>query len=126
MILEQLKGAVGSLTDEEQADLTVMAVTMDPEFDTPEILTRLARGQQVSTPLYNFLTGDPEKVNRILDRMGIERKRNPETNVIDHVNLFIVIDRKGTVAFRFTLGDTQERWLADALRLVIRESDSTP
>jgi protein SCO1 len=54
--------------------------------------------------------------------MGIERVRNAETGLIDHANLFLVIDRQGRVAYRFTLGDRQEQWLVSALRLLLAET----
>jgi cytochrome oxidase Cu insertion factor (SCO1/SenC/PrrC family) len=53
--------------------------------------------------------------------LQIARERNPQTGMIDHANLFIVLDRKGTIAYRFTLGEHQEHWLARALQLLTRE-----
>jgi len=41
--------------------------------------------------------------------------------VIDHANLFLLLDRNGKVAYRLGLGDRQERWLASALRILLQE-----
>jgi protein SCO1/2 len=121
LILEQTKRAVASLTPEQRADLRVVAVTLDPNNDTTEVLARLAGMQEMETPLYNLLTGEPDKVERVLDSMGVERRRDPKTGVIDHANLFILLDRKGKVAYRFSLGERQERWLGAALQILLRE-----
>ncbi len=105
----------------ERADLRVVAVTMDPTHDTPEVLAELAGMHGMQAPLYNLVTGDANEVESILDAMGIIRKRDPETGVIDHANLFLLVDREGKIAYRLTLGDLQERWLASALKLLLRE-----
>lgn len=123
MIMEQAKSAVARLTEEEQKEVAFVAVTLDPERDDPEALKRMADGQKVAAPRYHFLTGDSAEVNALLDRMGIERKRNEETGVIDHNNLFLVIDRQGRIAYRFSLGDLQEDWLVEAMRILCAEGD---
>ncbi len=121
MILRQTRQAVDALTEEEQAELSVLGITLDATRDTPEVLARLAKAQEVSPPLYRFVTGEPAEVERVLDRFDVARSRDPETGVIDHANLFILIDRQGRMAYRLTLGEQQQRWLTTALRLLIAE-----
>ena len=121
LILAQSKNAAAQLTPEEREELYFVAVTMDPTRDTPEVLQRLAGMHDLEAPLYNLVTGEPATVEGILDRMGISRRRDPETGVIDHANLFLLIDRKGNVAYRLGLGERQERWLVSALQVLIRE-----
>jgi protein SCO1/2 len=121
VILTQAKRVIGELTPEERADVRVVAVTMDPGHDSPEILAELAGRHGMAVPLYSLVTGEVTEVERVLDEMGVARKRDPETGVIDHANLFLLLDREGKVAYRLTLGDRQERWLVSALKLLLRE-----
>jgi len=121
MIMEQVKRVVASVPDDDRADLRVLCVTLDPEHDTPEVLAGLARLQKVAAPLYRLLTGAPEDVNRVLDDMNVARKRDPKTGIIDHANMFVIIDRKGTLAYRYGLGEQQERWLSTSLTRLLRE-----
>jgi len=121
MILGQARRAVASLPPEKRGEVTVVAVTLDPKKDTPEVLARMAEAQGVSAPSFRLATGATEVVEPLLDRMGIERRRDPATGVIDHANLFLAIDRRGRVAYRFTLGERQERWLETALGLLVAE-----
>jgi protein SCO1 len=121
MIMAQAKRAVAQLTDEEQAEVVFMGVTLDPEYDDVETMSAMARGQGVSTPQFHLLTGSPDDVNPVLDHMGVMRKWNEELQTIDHTNIFIVLDREGMVAYRFSLGERQEAWLVEALRLVLAE-----
>jgi protein SCO1/2 len=125
LVLAQSKRAVAALTPEEREELRVVAVTLDPERDSPEVLAQVARIQHMSAPLYNLVTGDAEAVERVLDAMGVARHRDPETGLIDHTSLFILVDRDGKVAYRLGLGDRQERWLVSALRVLLRERTET-
>jgi protein SCO1/2 len=127
LIMAQSKRAVAELSPAERADLRVVAVTLDPERDSPEVLARLAGAHDMQSPLYNLVTGKPEEVERVLDEMGVARTRDPETGLIDHANLFLVIDREGQLAYRFGIGERQERWLSKALRVLLREGlNETP
>jgi protein SCO1/2 len=111
-ILTQAKGAIAQLAPEEREDLRVLAVTLDPEHDSPEVLARLAGNHGMQAPLYHMLTGAPTDVERVLDRMQVARQRDPETGVITHANLFLLID---------SLGERQQRWLVSALRVLLKE-----
>lgn len=122
MIFAQAKRVVASLSPAEREAFNFVAVTMDPERDTPEVLAELGEAQGLPTPTWQLLTGRPEKVEKVLDHMDLKRSRDPETGLIDHVNLFLVIDRNGRVAYTFALGDLQEKWLIEALHLLVAES----
>ncbi|MCC6157238.1 MAG: SCO family protein [Deltaproteobacteria bacterium] len=121
MIMGQTKKSVAELTDAQRSDLSVLAITLDPENDTPGVLAEMAKGQEIAAPLYRLVTGEPNTVNELLDRFSIARTRNPETGAIDHANLFILIDRSGYIAYRLSLGERQQRWLVSALKVLLAE-----
>jgi protein SCO1 len=121
MIFSQAKRALGALTQEQRAQITVLAITLDPERDDAAALSAMSEAQQVKAPTYRLLTGDPARVNEVLDALEIARFKNPETGVIDHVNVFHVVDRQGRIAYRFSLGERQEQWLTKALELLVEE-----
>jgi protein SCO1/2 len=121
MIMKQIKDAVAPLTESEKKELHILAISMDPEKDTPQNLKKMADAQNVSTPFFHFLTGDPKEVNKILDTYDFARTKDPKTGIISHANLFILIDRSGKKAYRFTLGKQQEKWQIEALKKLIKE-----
>ena len=121
MILAQIKRVIAALSAQERKELRVLALTLDPRRDTPEQLAKMAKAHAVSAPFFNLLTGPPHQVNEILDRLGFSRKRDPKTGIIDHNNLFLLVDRQGRIAYRFSLGKRQEKWLISAIRLLIKE-----
>ena len=120
-ILSQTRAAIAELSPEEREGLRVIAVTMDPQSDSPDVLRQLAKNHGMRSPLYHFVTGHPIDVERLLDRMEIARQRDAETGVISHANLFLLIDRDGRIAYRLGLGERQQRWLVSALRVLLRE-----
>lgn len=126
MIFQQLKGAVERLSTAEKAQLSVAVITLDPEADDVAAMAERAEFQDMHQPLYSLLSGTPADVNAVLDKYGFERRRNPETGVLEHNNLFILVDRDGSVAYTLTLGKTQEEWLAEALRKLLAEHKPEP
>jgi protein SCO1/2 len=122
LIMQQAKRAVKALPPEERERVRVLMITLDPEHDTREARVEMARMHGVSAPVFRLLGGNPAEVNRILDQFGFERRRVGNSGVIDHANLFFLVDSAGHVAYRFTLGPQQERWLAEALQLLLQET----
>lgn len=123
MILMQLRRVFLELSPEELKELTVVAVSLDPENDTPELrnLTVIQYAGEQATNMH-FVSGPKEDVNKVLDRLQIARAFNKETGQIDHANLFVMVDRNGKVAFRLTLSERHESWLMSALRLLIQDN----
>jgi protein SCO1/2 len=122
MILREAKRAVAALAPADRKDVTVLAITLDPAHDTPSALAQMAQAQGVSSPEFRLLSGDVPEVNAVLDRLGVERRVDPTTGVIDHPNLFILVDRDGRAAYRFTVGERQREWLHSALELLLHEA----
>lgn len=120
MILEQVRRVLRRLDPSVREDVSVVAITLAPERDTPARLREMGRRHALAEPNVHLVTGEPRNVERLLDALDFSR-RDAERGVIDHVNLFIVVDRNGQIAYRFTLGETQEDWLVQALEFLARE-----
>lgn len=124
MIMVQARRAIAELPKVLRDEVTIVAVTLDPENDTPEKLLEASRSHQVSAPRWRLVTGPVDTVNRVLDQMSVSRQRNPQTDEIEHSNLFALIDRQGQIAYRLTLDLENEHWLSDALSELLREDPS--
>lgn len=120
LILKQARRVFNRLTEEESGKVHLMALTMNPAKDTPRMLKMIAENYQLTAPNQHLLTGDAKRVNGILDRLNIPRRRR-EDGAIDHANIFILVDKKGKIAYRLTIGERQEEWLLKATRLLTEE-----
>ncbi len=53
-------------------------------------------------------------------------RTNPVTRMIDHANLFILVDAEGLIAYRFNLDKRHGSWLREAALSLIHESSARP
>ncbi|MBD3615074.1 MAG: SCO family protein [Gracilimonas sp.] len=121
MILDQAKRTLNNLTEKEREEVILMAITMQPEIDTPHVLNRVADQYGFENYNVHLLTGDVDDVNTLLDRLNVSRFKMEDSPDISHANLFMVLDREGTLAYRFALGELQQDWMTQALKLLISE-----
>jgi protein SCO1/2 len=119
--LRDVQKAVSALPPEQLDNLRIAVITLDPENDTPEVLANVAAARGFTSPPFHLLTGEPATVERILDNFAVPRFRNADTGLIDHANLFILIDQEGRIAYRFSPDERQQHWLGEALRQLIDE-----
>lgn len=120
-IMAQTRRVYYSVPESLRANLMVVGVTLDPEHDDRARRAEMAKAQGLQVSGFRLVGGAPADVNEVLDGLSIMRKRDPITGVIDHTNVFAVVDKKGKLAYRFTLGPEQERWLSEALVLLAKE-----
>lgn len=120
-LLAQTRNAVEALSPEQRQGLRVAAITMDPVNDTQERLATLAGGLSVQSPPFHFLGGEPEQVESTLDALGFKRDRDPETGIIDHAPIVLLVDRGGRLAYRLSLVDPEGTWLPQALEVLLAE-----
>jgi protein SCO1/2 len=60
----------------ELRDVRLVSVTLDPEFDTPAVLTDHARRLQADPGVWTFLTGQPADVAAFAQQFGIFTERD--------------------------------------------------
>jgi protein SCO1 len=121
VILDQARNVLRDLSDEEREEVVLMAITMQPEKDTPDLLRQIARFYRLEDYNAHLLTGDVDYVNNILDRFNVARYERDGSADMDHANLFIIIDKGGKIAYRFTIGERQKDWMTQALRVLVDE-----
>ena len=126
-MLAEVREALGELSPEVRSQLDVIAITLDPARDRPEKMRDFARAYglgdgRAGHERVHFLTGDPVTVNRVLDSFDFTRKRDTATGAIDHAPIFLLVDRRGNIAYRFALGESQKRWMPEALRILAAEA----
>lgn len=114
-ILVETKKLLASLPPEARARVSVAAVSLNPEEDTLDLMGRIAAGYGFTYPKFRYLNGEPAGMHELLTALGFARVKNARTGVIDHANLFLVLDARGDIAYRFTLDARHRPWLREAL-----------
>ena len=74
-------------------DLALLSVTLDPQYDSPEILAGYAKIWRADPARWHFLTGGLEDVQRVAGRFGIISW--PEEGLLTHTSETAVIARDG-------------------------------
>jgi len=84
---------------DEFPDLQLVCFSMDPEFDTPEVLKRYAVQQNAEHPRWLFLTGKRDEIVRVTRgdfKLGIEEGFTPEEPIL-HSPKLVLVDGDGMV-----------------------------
>ena len=80
----------------ELADVRLLSVSFDPQFDTPPVLKAHARKYEADPQVWSFVTGDRDEITRFAARFGVSVER-AEQNPIDitHNLRTAIIDPQG-------------------------------
>ncbi|HET7671250.1 MAG TPA: SCO family protein [Burkholderiales bacterium] len=77
-----------------------VAITVDPEVDTPEVLRHYAESLGANGKGWSFLTGTPEEIRAMVRSYGAFSRRNAGGDV-DHLYLTSLVDRNGTMRVQY-------------------------
>jgi len=120
-IITQAKSAVNKLSDEQRSDVTIVAITLDPEGDTQDKRAMTAKAHNLAAPLFRYVNGpDPDAVLKLVEDLGWARAVAGDTGVIGHSNLFLLVDRQGKIAYTVS-ADANNDWLDQALQVLLAE-----
>lgn len=112
MLLSTIKQIEARLAPQERKKLRVLAISLDPERDTPATLAELARAHGVDDHA-NWLLAVPRApdVRPIAAVLGIRYRKLPDGN-FNHTSTIILLDERGRpVARSSQLGSVDEAFL---------------
>ena len=112
----KVSAAMRQLQDEflNDTDLRLVSFTVDPERDTPEVMSKYAKGFQADADKWLFLTGDKAKIYHLIwgsflmpvqEETGV--RRQPGFEFIHTTNVLLV-DEKGVVQGKWSSTDEAE------------------
>jgi protein SCO1/2 len=102
-----------------------VSFTVDPEYDTPEVLAAYARDHGIRDDRWLFLTGDPAGMRSLVHdgfKLAVEKSGTAEEPIV-HSTRLVLVDRRGRVRGYYEAFDEEAigELLSD-LRAVMRES----
>jgi len=122
-ILIETRDLLDGMPPDLRERVVVAALSLNPEYDTRELMGGIVEAYGLTYPQFRYLNDDPGAMNDVLTRLGFSRSVDPETGVIDHANLFILVDAGGRIAYRLTLQPRHQPWLREAVQLLATEAE---
>ncbi|MEA2785377.1 MAG: hypothetical protein QOF71_1481 [Candidatus Eremiobacteraeota bacterium] len=101
--------------------IRLVTVTLDPAYDTPDILARYGTAYGADPTIWTFVTGPAAAIDNVAGRLGIVVQR-PRPGAIVHNEAAIIVDAGGRVA-QFIDGAA---WLPDDLLGAARQVAAIP
>ncbi len=101
------------------APIRLVLVTLDPQYDTPAVLSRYGAVYGADARVWRFATGSDDAVKSLAARFGVGLER-PEPGIVVHTEAVAILDGGGRVA-RVIDGAA---WLPDDVAAAARETAS--
>lgn len=84
-------------------------ITFDPERDTPEVLKNYASAFDMDQKPFEFLTGNPDEIDRLMKRVSVRTAVSSEREVEDgesiyflsHTDKILLIDQQSRLVFDY-------------------------
>jgi protein SCO1/2 len=121
-ILRETTALLASLPAATRERVSVVALSLNPEEDNADLRERMTAGYGFRHPEFRYLNGEPAGMHGLLTQLGFSQVKNPRTGVIEHANLFLLIDAGGQIAYRFTLDPRRRSWLREGLAALASEA----
>ena len=99
--------------------VTFLSVTVDPQYDTPEVLRAYAARYRADNERWRFLTGLKDRVRGVAASFGLAFW--PEENMIAHTVTTAVLDREGKIAALIQGSRFRAVELRDLIAAVLRQ-----
>jgi protein SCO1 len=122
LLTAKLVGVQNGLGSDFGSKIVFVAITVDPERDTPEVLKSYARAHAASLAGWAFLTGTPAETQDVARRYGIFAKKS-ERGDVDHTFLTSLVDQRGTLRVQYLGVRFNPDELLGDLRSLVAESE---
>ena len=92
-------------------DLVLFSITLDPQYDTPKVLSEYARKWRADPAAWKFLSGSAAEIEGIARRFGVVYW--PEEGLITHTNSTAIVGRDGRMIARVDGSSFEPQQLGD-------------
>lgn len=86
-------------------DVQFIAITFNPEQDTPDVLKKYAHGMKMDMSGWEILRGSPEATQAVLDGFGVYAEKQADGQFAHGTRSLFLIDRKNNIRKIYTMGD---------------------
>ena len=110
-----------TLAKDHLADkVQLLSVTLDPKRDKPAVLRDYMRLYDVDAKHWTFLTGSPERIDKVLSDWGMWAR--PGANgQLDHPSRVFLLDGRGRIREIYNLDFFKPEWVREDVQLLLKE-----
>lgn len=98
----------------------LLSISLDPARDMPEALRRYAKLYDADTAGWSFLTGERERVEKVIAAWGMWAKPS-ENGQLDHPSRIFLVDPRGRVREIYDLSFLKAPWVVEDVESLLRE-----
>ncbi len=80
------------------ANLELVSITLDPEFDTPGVLREYADARGIDTSNFSFLTGPDDAIKDLLAQFGVIAEL--KNDLLQHTLTTLLVNENGKISHR--------------------------
>lgn len=109
-------------------NVRLISFSVDPDRDTPRILTAYGKSYGAKPGLWHFVTGDERAIHELATKgFKLSVESATDTTPILHSTYFMLVDSQGRIRGAFD-GDDPAAYqrLKDAIQQLLTEKDSSP
>jgi protein SCO1/2 len=121
LLTAKLVGLQSRLGADLGARVAFVAITVDPERDTPAVLRRYAQEHGARLGGWSFLTGTPAEIREVARHYGVYYRKTPRGDV-DHTFLTSLVDHDGILRVQYLGVRFDPEELLRDLRALMREA----
>lgn len=124
IMTSQMQRLVWKLDDEAFRDVVFISHTVDPENDTPEVLSKYARKNKIDTDRWKLLTGEKKAIyeHGVHGYFLAAEKDALAPDGFLHSKMVVLVDRKGHIRGYYDgLSATEVDKAADDIKMLLKE-----
>jgi protein SCO1/2 len=104
-------------------EIRLVSFSVDPEHDTPEVLSEYANRYNADSERWLFLTGTMDAIEKLSVggfKLALDPTAGTEAEPITHSSRFVLVDREGRIRGYYGNEDPDalDRLISDAKRLL--------
>jgi len=121
---KQMNQLIWQLEGKVDGNIKFLSFTVDPEYDTPEVLKKYAEENEVNDQIWNLVTGDRDKIYALgVDAFKLPAQEDAKApGGFLHSNQFVLIDEEKHIRGYFDgTNSVQIRTLAADIKKLVSE-----
>ena len=116
LIVNSGKAVEHALTRDQQRDLGILLVSMDPKRDTPAKLMSVVKERDLDTARWSLASPKPDAVRHAASVLGVRYRELPNGD-FNHTSALLLLDRDGRIVARTEqVGSVLDPEFLDAVR----------